>query len=129
MKMIRPAARARAIALLDGADLVSGDINELAMSALGLIEAIDASGDGSGLHILDQFIDRVDVLVKVFGFYLDELADRSWAFDAGAPPSMVKTIASVRCQRRQHQCTSGPGPLQSPSRARGAASGARPGNR
>lgn len=92
------AARARAVAVIDDADLLNGDINEFAMSALGLVEAIDASGDSSALPVLDEFIDRLDTLVGALGYYLDGLEDQSWAFQSYGVTAVSALIGLINAQ-------------------------------
>jgi hypothetical protein len=92
------AARARSVALLEDADLLNGDINEFAMSAFGLIDAIDASGDPSGMQVLDDFIDRLDTLVRTLGYYLDGLSDQSWAFDTYGVTAVSALLGLINAQ-------------------------------
>lgn len=92
------AARARSVSLLDGADLLHDDINELAMSALGLIDAMAASGDRSELPVLDGFVDNLDTLAKVFGYYLEDLEDQSWAFSAYGTTAVSALVGLINVQ-------------------------------
>lgn len=92
------AAYDRSVLLLQDADLLNGDINEFAMSALGLIDAIDATGDTSAQPVLDKFIDRLDSLVELFGFYLDDLSDKSWAFQTYGTTSVCALIGLINAQ-------------------------------
>lgn len=92
------AARDRSALLLTDADLLNGDINEFAMSALGLIDAIDATGDASAQPVLDDFIDRLDTLVKTFGYYLDGLSDQSWAFETYGTTAVCALLGLINAQ-------------------------------
>lgn len=91
-------ARSRAITLLDGADLVNGDINEYVMSAFGLLDAIEGTGDTTGLEQLDDFIFRLDALVAALGYYLEGLEGKSWAFDAYGTTAVSALIGLLNAQ-------------------------------
>jgi hypothetical protein len=91
-------ARTRALGLVKDADLVNGDVNELIMSAFGLIESIDASGDGTDLAVLEQFVDRLRKLVSLVGWYLDSMGDKSWAFSTYGPTSISALVGLLVAQ-------------------------------
>jgi hypothetical protein len=92
------AARAYASSLVANADFANGDLQQMVMSALGLIEYIDASGDRQDLPVLDAFIDRFDDLMKLLGWYLDPGAGRSWALATYGPTSIAALVGLLNAQ-------------------------------
>ncbi len=92
------ASRQRALALITDADLVNGDLQEMVMSTLGLIEAMDARGDRADLATVDAFLDRLDRLVSLVGWYIEVGADRSWALKTYGPTSISALIGLANLQ-------------------------------
>jgi hypothetical protein len=93
----RDAALQRARALVTE-DLLKGDIQEITMSGLGLIEHLAATGDRSDLGRIDDFVDRLDRLAVGFGWYLDLGGDLSWALKTYGPTSISALIGLVNAQ-------------------------------
>jgi hypothetical protein len=92
------AARQRALSLTTNADLVNGDLQEMVMSTLGLIDAMDARGDRADIAVVDEFLDRIDELVKLVGWYIEVGADRSWALATYGPTSISALIGLANLQ-------------------------------
>lgn len=93
----RDGAVARARSLL-GSDLLSGDLQEKVMAALGMIEHVSATGDRAALASIDAFLDRVDAVVSAFGDYLDGISDTSWAVRVYGPTAVTALVALVHAQ-------------------------------
>ncbi|MBW2455405.1 MAG: hypothetical protein JRI68_12875 [Deltaproteobacteria bacterium] len=92
------AARQRSLTLIDDADLINGDLNEIAMATLGLIEYLDATGDQTDLPLIDELIDRLDTLVGAVGWYLEVEEINSWALDTYGPTSISALIGIINVQ-------------------------------
>ncbi len=94
----RDEALARARRLVAEKDLLKGDIQEMTMSALGLIERVSTTKDAGDLALLDDFLDRLDRLASAFGWYLDLGGDVSWALRTYGPTSISALIGLVNAQ-------------------------------
>jgi hypothetical protein len=88
-------ARAR---VLLASDLLSGDLQEKVMAALGIIDHVAASKDRADIGAVDEFLDRLDHLVGGLGDYLDGVADTSWAVRTYGPTAVTALIALVHAQ-------------------------------
>jgi hypothetical protein len=86
------AAHDRAVRLITNADFFNGDLQQILMSAHGLVEYIAATGDRSDLPVLDDFIDRFDKLVALIGWYVDVGGDKSWAIGEYGPTSISALV-------------------------------------
>lgn len=96
-------ARARALDLLVHADFVTGDVNELAMSALGLVDDIAARGERDertkdDRKKLDAFLDRLTGMVRSVGWYIDDRVVQSWAIDMYGPTSISALLGLIPLQ-------------------------------
>jgi hypothetical protein len=91
-------ARARAKRLIDDADLVNGDLQEMVTATLGLVEAMSARGDRDDLPVVDEFVDRLDRLVSLVGWYVEVGADRSWALQTYGPTSISALVGLTNLQ-------------------------------
>jgi hypothetical protein len=92
------AAHDRAVRLVTNADFVHGDLQQMVMSAHGLIEYIFATGDRTDLPVLDEFIDRVNELAALLGWYIDIGADRSWAVAEYGPTSISALVGLLSAE-------------------------------
>jgi hypothetical protein len=92
------AARARAKRLITNADLVNGDLQEMVTSTLGLIDAMSARGDKDDLPVVDEFLDRLDQLVSLIGWYIEVGEDRSWALQTYGPTSISALVGLTNLQ-------------------------------
>jgi hypothetical protein len=93
-------ALARAKVLL-ASDMLSGDLQEKVMAALGVIEHVAASGargDPAEIAAVDDFLDRLDRLVGAFGDYLAGVEDASWAVRTYGPTAVTALVALVHAQ-------------------------------
>jgi hypothetical protein len=88
-------ARAR---LLLASDLLSGDLQEKVMAALGVIEHVASSRDRRDVVALDAFLDRLDHLVVALGDYLEGVGDTSWAVATYGPTAVTALVALVHAQ-------------------------------
>ena len=88
-------ARAR---VLLASDLLSGDLQEKVMAALGVIEHTAASKDLRDVPAVDEFLDRLDHLVSALGDYLDGVSDTSWAVRTYGPTAVTALVALVHAQ-------------------------------
>jgi hypothetical protein len=94
------ASLARARVLL-ASDLLSGDLQEKVMAALGVIEhsaAAHERGDSADVAAVDAFLDRLDHLVGGLGDYLAGVEDASWAVRTYGPTAVTALIALVHAQ-------------------------------
>lgn len=91
------ASLARARVLL-ASDLLSGDLQEKVMAALGVIEHVAASGARSDVGAVDAFLDRLDHLVGGLGDYLAGVEDTSWAVRTYGPTAVTALVALVHAQ-------------------------------
>jgi hypothetical protein len=94
------ASLVRARALL-ASDLLSGDIQEKVMAALGVIENVAAMhdrGDSPDVVAVDAFLDRLDHLVMGLGDYLAGVEDTSWAVRTYGPTAVTALVAIVHAQ-------------------------------
>ncbi|MDB5214419.1 MAG: hypothetical protein JWO86_2346 [Myxococcaceae bacterium] len=94
------ASLARARTLL-ASDLLSGDLQEKVMAALGVIEhvaAVHDRGDSPDVVSVDAFLDRLDHLVMGFGDYLAGVEDSSWAVRTYGPTAVTALVAIVHAQ-------------------------------
>jgi len=94
------ASLARARVLL-ASDLLSGDLQEKVMAALGVIEHIAAAhdrGDSPDVVAVDAFLDRLDHLVGGLGDYLAGVEDASWAVRTYGPTAVTALVALVHAQ-------------------------------
>ena len=92
------AAHDRAVSLVTDADFVNGDLQQMFMSAHGLVEYVAATGDRSDLPVLDAFIDRAENLVALLGWYLDIGGDRSWAITEYGPTSISALVGLLSAE-------------------------------
>ena len=90
---------ARNLALIDEQNLLTGDINEIAMCLLGLLEYAAATGDTSGLPVIDEMIGVLNELVEVTGYYFPPEAVDSFAMDFYGPTSINGLLALISLQR------------------------------
>ena len=67
-------------------------LDEILMSALGVIEVLSATGDTTGLEDLDALVDLVNLSVEGMGTYLDVDVD-SYALNTYGPTAITATIA------------------------------------
>ena len=92
------AAYTRTVRVLLEADLITGDVNEIAMSALGMVDYIAATGDSSALGVLDDLLDELNGLVGVFNFYLEGGVIEGYAVDTYGPTSISGLVALLNLQ-------------------------------
>lgn len=95
LRLDQSLARAR---VLLASDLLSGDLQEKVMAALGTIEHIKSSKDPRDLAAVDEFLDRLDHLVGALGDYLDGVSDTSWAVRTYGPTAVTALVALVHAQ-------------------------------
>jgi hypothetical protein len=94
------ASLARARVLL-ASDLLTGDLQEKVMAALGVIEHVAALHDrvdGPDVVAVDAFLDRLDHLVMGLGDYLAGVEDTSWAVRTYGPTAVTALVALVHAQ-------------------------------
>lgn len=97
------AARTRAVGVVANADFATGDLQDIVMSGLGLIDAIASTGDANGATnpdraTLDTFVNRLDTIVGLVGFYLDAFAEKSWAIKTYGPTAVSALVGLVSAQ-------------------------------
>ena len=91
-------AHDRNASVVDGADLVNGDVNEIAMSSLGMIEYMGATGDTAHLAALNTTLDNLIELVDLLGGYLTEALIPGYAMENYGPVSINGLVALVFLQ-------------------------------
>jgi hypothetical protein len=98
------ASLARARVLL-ATDLLSGDLQEKVMAALGVIEHVSAAhetGASPDVAIVDAFLERLDHLIGALGDYLAGVEDTSWAVRTYGPTAVTALVALVHAQYALH---------------------------
>lgn len=85
--------------VVQNADFLTGDVNEIAMSTLGLIEYIAATGDATALGDLDHLIGEMNGTVEVVGYYLDVGIVSGYAVETYGPTSISGLVGLVDLQR------------------------------
>jgi len=89
-------------------------LDEILMSALGVIEVLAATGDTAGLDDLDAALDLINMAVKGLGTYLD-LDAESYALNTYGPTAITLTVALLNLRyaelldtpRRNERLTTG----------------------
>jgi len=92
------AARARAVSLITDIDFSTADLQEVTMSALGLMEYADATGDDADVAVLDAFVDEMDGLAKAIGYYVPTEGVESWALRTYGPTAISALIGLVNAE-------------------------------
>ena len=82
-------------------DLTSADVNDLAMSILGLIEYIDATGDRSALAEIDEMIVTINEFVESSGHYLPKEMVPGYSMDTYGPTAINGLMGLISLQRAQ----------------------------
>lgn len=95
---VAEAARDSARQVLAEADLIRGDVNEIAMAALGLIEGMQARGDLDDLDVLDPLLDTLDDTVEILGWSLDGGVVQGYAVDTYGPTSIGGLVGLLNAQ-------------------------------
>ena len=91
-------AHERNATVVEGADLVNGDVNEIAMAALGMIEYMAATSDATHLPALNTTLDNLIELVDLLGGYLTEALIPGYAMENYGPVSINGLVALVFLQ-------------------------------
>ncbi|MBN2498525.1 MAG: hypothetical protein JXR96_28295 [Deltaproteobacteria bacterium] len=89
----------RDVRLVQEADLLTGDMNQAFMAALGLVEYMDATGDRGHLADLDGMIEDVNELVSTLGHYLPPEAMPGYAMETYGPTSINGLMSLLSLQR------------------------------
>ncbi|MEM6956417.1 MAG: hypothetical protein AAF411_25190 [Myxococcota bacterium] len=92
------ASHARIVNVVSGADLINGDLNEIAMSALGWTEYIGATGDTSGAEGLTAMVRQMNSISWLLGYYLDGEATAGFAQDLYGATSLSAFVAILNLQ-------------------------------
>jgi hypothetical protein len=92
------AARLRAEAVINGVDLLQADLQEVAMSCLGLIEHHAATGDASALATLDATLDELDSLIATIGYYVHPGIVDSWALRTYGSTAITALLALINTE-------------------------------
>lgn len=93
-------AALRNLEVISDVNLLTGDVNEIAMSTLGLIEYQAATGslDASEQAALSRVIDDLDGAVEIFNYYLDGGVVSGWAVDNYGPTSLTALVVLMNLQ-------------------------------
>ena len=92
-------AHARNLELVDGANLLTGDVNMIVMAALGMVEYIGATGDTGGLEALDALVVALMDLVDSFGFYVEPELVPGYAMETYGPTAINGLMVLLPLQR------------------------------
>ena len=92
------AARDYALSVVTDANLLEDDVNEIAMSALGLIDHIAATGDTEHIAAVESVITKINTLAPALGWYINITTIDSWAFDTYGPTSITGLVALLNVQ-------------------------------
>jgi hypothetical protein len=81
--------------------LTQADVNDLAMSLLGMIEYVDATGDRSALSEIDEMIVNINDFVESAGHYLPKEMVPGYAMDTYGPTAINGLMGLISLQRAQ----------------------------
>jgi hypothetical protein len=82
-------------------NLTEADVNDLAMSLLGMIEYVDATGDRSALSEIDEMIVNINKFVESTGYYLPKEMVPGYAMDTYGPTAINGLMGLISLQRAQ----------------------------
>jgi hypothetical protein len=82
-------------------NLTEADVNDLAMSLLGLIEYVDATGDRSALAEIDEMIGMINEFVESAGHYLPPEMVPGYAMYTYGPTAINGLMGLISLQRAQ----------------------------
>ena len=82
-------------------NLTDADVNNLAMSLLGIIEYIDATGDRSALSEIDEMIQNINDFVESAGHYLSKEMVPGYAMETYGPTAINGLMGLISLQRAQ----------------------------
>lgn len=99
--MLRNMAKARVVGVVSEGDII-GDLNEIAMSALGWTEFIGATGDLRNVEALTELIQTINGVTSALGFYLDGPATAGFAQDLYGATSLSAFVAMLNLQHAYH---------------------------
>lgn len=88
----------RARTLITDVNLSMVDLQEVTMSALGLVEYVDATGDRSDVPTIDEFADVIDGTAEAIGFYVPSDGIDSWALRTYGPTAISALIGLVNTE-------------------------------
>lgn len=94
----RDAAYAYNLDVVQNADLLTGDVNEIAMATLGLIDYMAATGDQSAGDAVNALIDNIDVMLKLVGYYVSRTLIPGYAVETYGPTSISGLVGLVNLQ-------------------------------
>jgi hypothetical protein len=94
----RDAAYAYNLSVAQNADLINGDVNEIAMAALGLIDYMAATGDLSANDDVNALIDNIDLMLELVGFYVSRTLIPGYAVETYGPTSISGLVGLVNLQ-------------------------------
>ena len=80
-------------------NITEADVNDLAMSLLGLIEYIDATGDRSTLNEVDEMIGNINDFVESAGHYLPKEMVPGYAMETYGPTAINGLMGLISLQR------------------------------
>jgi hypothetical protein len=82
-------------------NLTEADVNDLAMSLLGMIEYVDATGDRSELDEIDEMIQNINDFVESAGHYLPPEMVPGYAMDTYGPTAINGLMGLISLQRAE----------------------------
>lgn len=94
----RDAAYGYNLGVVQNADLINGDVNEIAMASLGLIDYMAATGDLSANDDVNALIDNIDLMLELVGFYVSRTLIPGYAVETYGPTSISGLVGLVNLQ-------------------------------
>ncbi len=85
-------------AVVHNADIINGDVNEISMAVLGLIDYMAATGDMSPNDDVNALIENIDVMLEVVGFYVSRTLIPGYAVETYGPTSISGLVGLINLQ-------------------------------
>ncbi len=94
----RDAAYSYAQSVVQNADLISGDVNEISMATLGLIDYMAATGDLSANDDVTALMDDMNLMLELVGYYISRTIIPGYAVETYGPTSISGLVGLVNLQ-------------------------------
>jgi len=94
----RDAAYAYGLGVVQNADLISGDVNEISMATLGVIDYMAATGDQSAAEDIGVLIDDMNLMLELLGYYVSRTIIPGYAVETYGPTSISGLVGLVNLQ-------------------------------
>ena len=81
------------------ADILGGDVNEILMSVLGMVEHIAATGELADLPVVDQLLRGVQLLLEAADYYMTPEMQPGYAMETYGPTVVNMVFGLIALQR------------------------------